>query len=126
MQSKEKRFSDSHEWVEMDHDIATVGITSHAVQEIGEIVYIQYPLVGERVSAGEDIAVLESTKAAIDISTPVSGQVVAVNSDGEKKQKKINASPEKEGWLFRIRLSNPEEFALLKTHAEYKTLVEKT
>lgn len=124
--SKEKRFTDTHEWVEMDQDIATVGITGFAAREIGEVVYIQYPAVGEKVSAGEDVVVLESTKAAIDISTPVSGQVVAVNSDSEKKQKRINDSPEKEGWLFRVRLSNPEEVTALMTHAEYKALVEKS
>lgn len=107
------KFTESHEWIEVENGVGTVGITELAQQELGEVVYIELPLVGKKVKAGEEVAVLESTKAAADIYSPVSGEIV-----------EINPAPQKEGWLFKIRLSDTKELDLLLDKDAYLTLVQ--
>lgn len=114
------RFTDSHEWVTVEGNTGTVGITDHAKQELGEIASIQLPRVGDKVKAGQEVCVLESTKAAADIYAPVSGTVVAVN-DVLKKQPSLLNQPD--AWLFRLDLSNPSELEDLLTHADYQALI---
>jgi glycine cleavage system H protein len=92
------------EWVEVAGSFATIGITKTAVQEIGEIVYVELPEVGSLVTQGDDVVVVESTKAAIDISSPVSGKVASVNTKLLCNAELINKDPEKEGWLFQVEL----------------------
>ncbi len=92
-------YTDSHEWIKTEGQIATVGITEKAREEIGEVVYLQLPKVGDNVRKGDEIIVLESTKAAVDICTPVSGKITEVNSNALEH---INTSPEAEGWLFKL------------------------
>ncbi|MDB6081462.1 MAG: gcvH [Chlamydiia bacterium] len=120
-----KRFSETHEWVEVQNNLATVGIAAHAAQEIGETVYVELPKIGAVVKAGEDVAVLESTKAAIDISSPISGQIVAINEELKKNPKKIALSPEGEGWLFQIELTQPAEIDALMSEEAYAELMKK-
>lgn len=113
------RYSDSHEWIKVEGEQGTVGISSHAQKELGEIVYVQLPEVGQEVKAGEEIAVLESTKAAADIYSPVSGKVVRVNEALISDVNLINHSPEEEGYLFEIALSHPEELDQLSSPDAY-------
>jgi glycine cleavage system H protein len=94
-----KKFTETHEWVDVEGKVATVGVSSSALREMGEVVYVALPKVGQVVAAGDPVAILESTKAATDIYSPVSGTVVAIN---ESCLVHINAAPEGEGWLFRV------------------------
>lgn len=107
----------------MEQGVGTVGITDHAQKELGEVVYIQLPRVGQKVRAGEEIVVLESTKAAADVYTPVSGEIIAINQKLAEHIHLINASPEEEGWLFKIQVSLPEEWDSLLTRDAYLKLV---
>lgn len=93
-----------NEWSELHGDIATVGITVEAVKEIGEIVFVELPKVGSRIIEGQEVAVLESTKAAVDIYSPLSGEVVAVNELLRSRVEHINNSPEQDGWLFKLKV----------------------
>jgi glycine cleavage system H protein len=110
-------FTDSHEWVNSE---GKVGITAYAKRELGEIVYLLLPEIGRFVKAGEEVVVLESTKAAADIYAPVSGEIIAINNAPEL----LNQSPEEGGWLFQIRLSNPQELEALMNRSAYQLLVE--
>lgn len=114
------KFTESHEWVTQDPktNIATVGVTNFAQRELGDIVYVELPTVGKEVRAGAEAAVLESTKAAADVYAPVSGSIVEVNTRLSNTSELINQSPEKDGWIFKIKMSNPAELnALLDQEA---------
>lgn len=114
--AKTLKYTESHEWIEVNDQVGTVGITDHAQRELGEIVYVELPKIGQEVNSGEEAAVLESTKAAADIYTPVSGTVVAVNEQLIDHAKLVNSSPEEAGWLFQLRLTNLSELEpLLET-----------
>jgi glycine cleavage system H protein len=117
------KFTPSHEWIRLEGEIGTVGITVQAQGELGEVVYIELPQVGKRVKSGQEVAVLESTKAAADIYAPVSGEILEVNQTLTEFCEKINSSPEKEGWLFKIKVENPLELGHLLDHEEYLTLL---
>ncbi len=95
---------DSHEWIKRDGKIATVGITKKASQEIGEIVYVDLPQVGQKIKKGEEVVVLESTKAAIDSYAPLSGEVIEVNELLKNRPELINIDPEDGGWFYRIKI----------------------
>jgi glycine cleavage system H protein len=117
------KFTESHEWIRVENDIGTVGITDVAQKELGEIVYVELPSVGKRVAAGQEIAVLESTKAAADIYSPVSGEIVEINQKLLDFVQNINKSAEHEGWLFKIKLSHPKELDQLLTREQYLVTV---
>src|SRR5688500_16653619 len=103
------KFTESHEWIEVHSNVGVVGITDYAQKELDDIVYIELPKVGKHVKAGEEAAVLESTKAAADVYSPVSGTIIEVNQSLVTASELVNRSPEKEGWLFKIKLSDPQE-----------------
>jgi glycine cleavage system H protein len=118
------KFTDSHEWIEIESgDIARIGITHYAQKELGDIVYVELPLVNREVNAKQEIAVLESTKAAADIYSPVSGMILEVNDRLKQQPELINQSPENEGWIYKIRLSNISEIDLLMDKADYEALL---
>ncbi len=117
------KFTESHEWIKIEGDLGIVGITEYAQKELGEVVYVELPSVGKTVRAGEEVAVLESTKAAADIYSPVSGEVVAINQNLNGFAEKINSSPEEEGWLFKIRLVNLTELEPLLEKRQYLDLI---
>lgn len=98
--------NDTHEWIKIEGDIGTVGISAYAKNEIGEIVNIQLPKVGRTVEAHEEVCILESAKSAIDVTSPVSGKIVEVNEKLKKNLQLINEDPEKEGWLFKISITS--------------------
>ncbi len=117
------RFTQSHEWIKVTSGIGTVGITDHAQRELGEVVYVELPSVGKKVQAGEEVAVLESTKAAADIYSPVSGEIVEINQKLVDFIHQINSSAEAEGWLFKIKLADPKEAEALLDKEGYLGLV---
>ena len=118
------KFTESHEWIKVENGIGTVGITDHAQKELGEVVYVELPAVGKQVKAGQEVAVLESTKAAADIYSPVSGEIVEINQKLVDFIHQINASAEKEGWLFKIKLANHAETEKLLKRKDYLDLVQ--
>ncbi len=111
------RYSSSHEWVRVEGNLATVGISSYAQSQIGEIVYVELPAVGRHLSCGDGAVVLESTKAAADVYTPLSGKVVAINQNLDMDR--LNTAPETEGWLFQLEMMDPAELDDLMDHATY-------
>lgn len=117
------RYAESHEWILVDGDTGTVGITDHAQAELTDIVFAEPPAVGKKLSAGEVAAVVESVKAASDIYTPVSGEVIARNEALEANPALLNTDPFGQGWIFKIRLSNPAEVAALKDPAAYSAQI---
>jgi glycine cleavage system H protein len=115
-------FTPSHEWIKVHDDIGTVGITFYAQKELGEVVYVELPAVGKKIKKGQELAVLESTKAAADIYAPVSGEIVEVNKTLEDNCDPINSSPEKEGWLCKIKLDDMAELSDLIDKDKYHEL----
>lgn len=107
------KYTKTHEWIEIHDGIGTVGITEYAQKELGEIVFVELPTVGKQIEAGKEIAVLESTKAAADLYSPVSGEIVEVNSRLSQESDLINQSSEKEGWIYKIKLNDLAEYEAL-------------
>jgi glycine cleavage system H protein len=119
----EVRYTDQHEWVSLDGDIATVGITKHAAEQLGDVVFVEVPEVGRKVGAGGEAAVVESVKAASDVYSPVSGEVTAGNEAIAAEPAKVNEDPEGEGWFFKLKGVKADEFAKLMTRAQYDAFV---
>jgi len=117
------RYAASHEWVKVEDGTGTVGITDHAQQELSDVVYVDLPKLGSRVAAGAVAAVVESVKAASDIYSPVSGEVVAINNELITQPDLANKDPYGAAWLFRVKLSNPGELDALKDAAGYKAQI---
>jgi glycine cleavage system H protein len=119
-----RKYTPSHEWIEMGDGQGLVGITNYAKGEFGEIVYIELPQVGKRICSGEEVVVLESTKAAADIYAPVSGEIIEVNEALKKDLSLLNNDPEGKGWLFKMTLSQGDEKeSLLLNVSEYKEMI---
>jgi glycine cleavage system H protein len=118
------KYTDTHEWIQIEKEIGIVGITQHAQKELGDIVFVELPKVGKTVQKGKEAAVLESTKAAADIYSPVSGEILEVNSQLSQSPQLINQSPETEGWIFKIRLSNLAEVEKLMDQKAYEGLIQ--
>ena len=116
------RFTESHEWIQMKGNVGTVGITDYAQKELGEIVYIELPKIGQKVKAGQEICVLESTKAAADVYAPVSGKIVALNEALRENPSAINKKAESAAWLFQIELANVKELDHLVNREQYNAL----
>ena len=110
------KYTETHEWIDQK---GRVGISKKAQEELGEIVYVELPKVGQTVKAGDEIAVLESTKAAVDIYSPVSGTITAINQKVAEDPALLNASPEEEGYLCEITPSDPQELDQLLTAEDY-------
>ncbi|HSX04752.1 MAG TPA: glycine cleavage system protein GcvH [Rhabdochlamydiaceae bacterium] len=117
------KFSETHEWIKVEGSIGTVGITHFAQKELKEIVSIQLPPLGKKVKMGEEAAILESTKAAVDIYSPVSGEIIAVNEAALQNFSLVNESPEEGGWLFKIQLQKTRELDTLLDLEQYLQLV---
>ncbi|MGY0398634.1 MAG: glycine cleavage system protein GcvH [Ostreibacterium sp.] len=116
-----KYFTKDHEWVLIEDDIATIGITNHAQDQLGDIVFVELPELDETYEKGDDSSVVESVKAAGDVHSPISGTVIAVNETLEEEPALINNSPEENGWIYKIKLSDPSELDTLMDEAAYKT-----
>ena len=116
---EELHYAATHEWIRLDGENGTVGITDHAQHELTDVVYVELPQVGAQVKAKQQICVVESVKAASDIYSPISGTVTSVNEALNSNPALINTDPFGEGWIFRIRVEAGEELELLKTPAQY-------
>lgn len=113
------RYSDQHEWVRVDGNVATVGITHHAQDALGDIVHVELPAVGKALKKGGSAAEVESVKAVSDVYAPVSGKVVAVNTGLDGNEGVINKDPHGDGWMFKLELSDPSELNALMDAAAY-------
>ena len=116
---EELKYAASHEWARRDGDIVTVGITDHAQDALGDLVYVELPNVGDAVQAGDEAGVVESVKAASDIYAPVSGEIVEVNETLVDSPEMVNSAPYTDGWLYRIRISDASELDKLLSADEY-------
>jgi len=119
----DRRYSKSHEWVKLDGDVATVGITDHAQKELGEVVFVDMPDVGEIFDAGEEIGTIESVKAVSEIFVPVAGEVLEVNKVLADEPGAINEDPHGDGWIVKVKVSSDIEKDLLSA-AEYEKFIE--
>lgn len=116
-------FTKDHEWIRIDGDTATVGISDHAQEQLGDIVFAEVPETGRHLSKGQEAAVVESVKAASDVYSPVSGEVVDGNSKVADDPSVVNSDPEGEGWFFKLKLDNPSELDGLMDEAAYRDWV---
>ena len=112
-------YASSHEWVNVEGDTATIGISDHAQEELTELVFIELPEVGSQLTVGDPCAVVESVKTASDIYAPVSGQVIEINDALDTEPGTVNEDPYGDGWFFKVRLSNPDEIKDLLSDEEY-------
>lgn len=117
------RFTRDHEWVRQDGDLAVIGITDYAQEQLGDVVYVELPEIGRRVAQGKEAAVVESAKAASEVYAPVSGEVVAVNDAVVADPAKVNADAMGDGWFLKIRLADPKELDGLMDEAAYRAFV---
>jgi glycine cleavage system H protein len=117
------KYAETHEWVRIDKTIGTVGITDHAQAELTDIVFVELPKVGAKVTAKQQAAVVESVKAASDIYSPVSGEVTEVNSELENNPALVNTAPYAEGWLFKVQMEEGVNLSELKDAAAYRAQI---
>lgn len=118
------KFTKDHEWVRLDGGVATVGITDHAQNALGDVVFVDLPEVGREVAAGEAVAVVESVKAASDVYAPIAGKIVEVNAGLSDNPGTINSAPTTDGWFFRIAPADVAEIAALMDEAAYAAYVD--
>ena len=117
-------FTDEHEWIDVEGESATVGITDYAQEQLGDIVFVELPEVGTLLDKGGDAAVVESVKAASDVYAPISGEVTEGNSALEDEPALVNSSPEEDGWFFRMSVGDASELEGLMDDKAYKAFVE--
>lgn len=118
------KYAASHEWANLAGELVTVGISDFAQEQLGDVVFVELPQVGRHVKAGESVAVIESVKTASDIYAPVSGEIAEVNRALLEAPEAINSAPYGEGWLFKIRLSEPAELGRLLDAGSYQQVAE--
>ena len=121
----EKKYTEDHEWVQIDGDIATVGITNHAQESLGDIVFVDLPTVGKNVKAKEELCVIESVKAASDIYSPLDGEVTEINNNLSNDASLVNQDAETKGWIFKMKVSNLEQYNSLMSLDQYLEFLEK-
>ncbi|MGI6558923.1 MAG: glycine cleavage system protein GcvH [Limnochordia bacterium] len=124
MYPAELKYTEEHEWVRVEGNVARVGITDFAQKELGDVVFVELPGVGDSIKAAESLGVVESVKAVSDIYSPVSGQIVKVNEKLEDSPELINQDPYGEGWIAEIEVEDPKELEGLLTAEEYQAIVE--
>lgn len=118
------RYTDQHEWIRLDGDVATVGISEFAASQLGDVVFVELPDIGKSFAKAAEAAVVESVKAASEVYAPVSGEVVETNPDLEGKPELVNESAEEGGWFFKIKIADAGELSGLMSADEYKSFVE--
>ena len=119
----EKKYSKDHEWLELNDDIATVGITNYAQESLGDIVFIELPEIGRLVKSGDQIGIVESVKAASDLFSPVSGEIIEVNNELQNSPQLLNTDPENSGWCIKIKIDNTQELTNLMNFNQYKETI---
>ena len=120
------KFLDSHEWIKVDDNTVIVGISDHAQNELGEVVFVELPAIGDEFVLGDEVAVVESVKAASEVYTPISGEVIEVNDALEGSPELVNTSPYEEGWFFKLKVSdeNLGSIESLMTAEEYSSMLD--
>ena len=120
------KFLDSHEWIKVDDNTAIVGISDHAQNELGEVVFVELPAIGDEFVLGDEVAVVESVKAASEVYTPISGEVIEVNDALEENPELVNTSPYEDGWFFKLKVSdeNLGSIESLMTAEEYSSMLD--
>ena len=121
----EKKYSKDHEWIELNGDIATIGITNHAQESLGDIVFIDLPEIGKKILSGDEVSVIESVKAASDIYSPLDGEIIEVNEMLTQDATLINKNAEDEGWIFRLKISDQSQIKNLMSFSDYEEFLKK-
>ncbi len=124
MYPKEYRYSKDHEWVKVEGDTATIGITEFAQKQLGDVVYVELPAVGKTLDVHQTIGVIESVKAVSDVYSPLAGEVLAVNEDLNNSPETLNQDPHGKGWIVRLRLKNKGDLEALMTDVDYERYLE--
>ena len=119
----ELKFLPSHEWVSIDGDVATIGVSDHAQELLGDLVFVEFPEEGSAVAAGDSVAVIESVKAASDTYAPISGEIIEVNSELEDSPEKINDDPYGDGWMYKIQIDDHSEVNDLLDASSYSETI---
>jgi len=119
----ETKYTEDHEWIRIDGDIGTIGITDYAQTQLGDVVYVELPARGKQVSQGGDMAVVESVKAASEVYAPVSGEVIEANDSLADKPERINGDAMGDGWFVKLKLKDKGELAKLMDETQYKTFI---
>ena len=119
----DKKYSKEHEWIQMNEDIATIGITNHAQESLGDIVYIELPQIGKKVELGNEVSVIESVKAASDIYSPLDGEIIEVNTSLNDNAALVNQDPENEGWIFKLKVGDKKQLDSLMSLSDYETFI---
>jgi len=117
------RYSEDHEWISVEGDVATIGITNHAQEQLGDVVFVELPDIGSTIDKGADAGVIESVKAASELVAPVSGEVVETNSALEEEPGKVNEDPENSAWFIKVKLSDASEIDSLMDADAYKNFI---
>ena len=124
MYPQEFLYTKEHEWIRVDESIGTIGITEHAQKELGDIVFVELPKVGDHVAAHESFGTVESVKAVSEMYSPVTGEVTAVNAKAQANPEMLNADPHGEAWLIRVQLSDRSEIESLLTAEDYEAYIQ--
>ena len=119
----EKKYSKEHEWIKIENEIAIIGITDHAQESLGDIVFIELPKVGRLINTGDQVGVVESVKAASDLFAPISGEIIEVNNELTNSPQLMNSDPENSGWYMKIKLNDVEDLKKLMNYDEYKEII---
>lgn len=119
------KYTKDHEWIAVNGDTGTVGVSHFAQHELGDVVFVELPALGRRLSAGEEFGTIESVKAVSEVYCPVSGEVIAVNESLRDHPEQINTEPYGSGWILKLKLTNPSELESMMTAAAYQDLVGK-
>jgi glycine cleavage system H protein len=125
MKKEELKYTQTHEWIKIEGDTGIVGVTDYAQQQMGDIVFVDLPKVGLKLEKEKQACVVESVKSAFDIYSPVSGEVIEVNNSLSNDPAKINQDPYGEGWIFKIKISNPSEANSLMSYSQYEEFLKK-
>lgn len=123
MNLEDLKFSKDHEWIKPEGDVATVGITDYAQKELGDVVYVELPSIGNKVKKGDACSNIESVKAVSDIYSPISGEIIDVNTALEDKPENINQDPYGQGWIFKIKIENNQELDELLDNKQYNEFI---
>ena len=116
----EKKYTKNHEWIELNEEIATIGITNHAQESLGDIVFVDLPEIGKIVSSGDEVSVIESVKAASDIYSPIDGEISEININLNDNAALINEDAEMRGWIFKVKITNKSQLDSHMSLSEYE------
>src|SRR6476619_2518520 len=117
------KFTDQHEWLRIEGEMATVGITAYAQEQLGDLVFVELPAIGKKLEKGSAAAVVESVKAASDVYAPISGEITEVNEPVVSEPGLVNSDPMGKGWLFKMKIGEPSEIGTLLNDSDYKALI---